>query len=91
MNRSQYLAQRDVQQFIEWLVPHLTDEGSLSHGFVDRRSGRQWQFAGLEDACEQYRWPSRGAFGIPAGETLTDNDQVLRTLRDALQIGRAHV
>ena len=55
MNRSQYLAQRDVQQFIEWLVPHLTDEGSLSHGFVDRRSGRQWQFAGLEDACEQYR------------------------------------
>ena len=51
MNRSQYLAQRDVQQFIEWLVPHLTDEGSLSHGFVDRRSGRQWQFAGLEDAC----------------------------------------
>jgi len=85
MNRSQYLAQRDVQQFIEWLVPHLADDGSLSHGFLDRRSGRRWQFAGLEDACEQYCWPSRGAFGIPAGETLADNDQVLRTLRDALR------
>lgn len=85
MNRSRYLAQRDVQQFIEWLVPNLTDDGNLSHCFVERRSGRQLQFAGLEDAFEQYRWPSRGAFGIPAGETLADNDQVLRTLRDALR------
>jgi hypothetical protein len=92
MHRSQYLGtdtlgtkSHAVRDFIDWLAMNLSSKTLFVHDYVDRRSGRKWQFNGLEDACVQYQWSHQEALGAPAGSTLSTNDAALNALRDALQ------
>lgn len=74
-----------VRDFIDWLASNLASSSKFPHAYTDRRSGRHWQFSGLEDACNQYCWRHRGTLGVPAGHSLDSNHAALSALRDALQ------
>lgn len=92
MYRSQYLGSdtsgvepHAVREFIDWLAGNLSSKTLFMHEYIDRRSGRKWQFNGLEDACERYQWKHRGVPGVPPGNTLASNADALDALRTALQ------
>lgn len=97
MYRSQYLGTdtpstepHAVRDFIDWLAQNLSSKTLFEHHYVDRRSGRKWQFNGLEDACAQYQWKHQGVLGVPPGDTLSTNASALNALRDALQRSLTH-
>lgn len=79
-----------VRDFIDWLAQNLSSKTLFEHHYVDRRSGRKWQFNGLEDACAQYQWKHQGVLGVPPGDTLSTNASALNALRDALQRSLAY-
>ncbi len=81
MQREQYLQVPIVEDFIDWLSQRLADQVACRHSYVDRRSGKHWQFAGLEDACDQYQWPLGNGQG---SADLKANAKVLGALSAAL-------
>ncbi|WP_077048706.1 hypothetical protein [Pseudomonas sp. KK4] len=94
MHRDQYLGKTSnanaghvVRDFVVWLAANLRHPTLFAHQYTDRRTGDQWQFSGLEDACVQYHWKHKGALGSPAGTSLSSNDAALTALGKALQDG----
>jgi len=85
MYRHQYL--HSVSDFIDWFASHLDHPSLFAHSYIDRRTARTLTFPTLFDACLQYRWKHKGAYGSPAGTCLQSNDAALNSLRNVLQRG----
>ncbi|WP_181150719.1 hypothetical protein [Pseudomonas frederiksbergensis] len=83
MNRTQYLTKPVITQFIEWLAVNLNN-GTFSHGYIDRRSRQPWCCAGLADAFTQYKWSHGPYRTLSKGSTAASNDAILKALKSDL-------
>ena len=55
MNRDQYLSDRSVRDFIEWIKPRLCNPGCFSHSYK-MPGNRVVTFNSIYDAFTQYEW-----------------------------------
>lgn len=76
MNREQYLASHDVQQFIEWMRPRLCTEGGFRHRYTDQRG--EWSCTSVFEAYQKYYWHG----DLP--ETQRTLARLSTAMRDAL-------
>lgn len=85
MNRTQYLANSVVKQFVQWLAANL-NTNTFSHSYIDRRSRTPWSCTGLADAFIKYRW-THGPYGSTSkGDTADSNNKVLLALKRDLEL-----
>lgn len=86
MLKANYLGNKDVGNFVDWLAKQLNNK-SLTHKYV-MPANKQVHFAGLEDALQQYDWsfsfkdPSVGSF--VSGNTYRHSDAALAALSAGL-------
>lgn len=85
MIKSTYLANTDVNEFVQWMSAKL-DDGIFARSYKNRRTGEAWSCQSLSDAFTQYYWPHPAIpqLGVPAGATFTENEKVLAVLQKAL-------
>lgn len=74
-----YKQRAEVKAFIEWLAQHLGSNQPLKHEYVNRKTGKRWQFADLYDAFKQYEWYHSGVphLKVSAGSCAVSNNQAL--------------
>lgn len=91
MNKSQYLADKNVKEFVNWLSLELKNKSLLHHYVMPGE--RRVTFTGLEDALEQYDWPFNfqepGTNVIRNGNSFTQNDAALTDLKAGLDASLA--
>ncbi|MFM0500785.1 hypothetical protein [Paraburkholderia caffeinilytica] len=88
MNKSQYLATKEVNAFVAWMSTHL-DDATFAHAYTLRTGNESWTCASLFDAYEKYRWPhvALPEYGLAAGSSFASNLLVLDTLQKELRAG----
>ncbi len=87
MNRSQYLADDHVREFLEWVRPKLSEDGAFVHEYVPAR-GAPWHCRSLFEAHERYQWPFRVRFSgetVTVGRTFEENQAVRDRLAGMLR------
>lgn len=86
MNKTSYLAQADVRDFIDWFACHLSPHSRLGHHYV-KPGKKQVEFGNLADALAKYDWPFSVTWPdgtATAGSTFHDNKAVLASLKTQL-------
>jgi len=88
VNRTAYLSDTDVCDFLAWLDPRLDVPGQFQHAYTSPRSG-PWQCTSVYDAYERYTWPFKTALP-PAdtevvGKTFEESYLVLSSLQTYLR------
>jgi len=89
MNRTEFLRNANVRNFINWMAARL-DTGTFAHTWINRRTRLRWACASLYDAFQNYRWQFRMRLGAEdvRGETFEENsgilDQISAGLRQAV-------
>ena len=89
MNRSQYLADPHVREFLAWVRPKLSQDGAFVHHYVPAR-GSPWNCRSLFDGYEHYDWPFKVALAGESavrGRTFKENQAVLARLAQMLREG----
>ena len=87
LNRSQYLADPSVREFLEWVSPRLSQDGTFVHQYAPAR-GAPWGCRSLFDAYQRYEWPFSVTFpgeAVTKGRTLDENTVVLERLAKLLR------
>ena len=86
MKKSTYLTSPAIIQFVNWLATNL-DNGTLSHRYINRKSGGIWNCDSLYDAYAQYHWPHPALphLSRPKGASFAHNAVTLSALRGNLQ------
>ncbi|MBK9186744.1 MAG: hypothetical protein IPM78_10945 [Moraxellaceae bacterium] len=57
MKKSDYLKDKDVISFLDWLSTRLDVSGSINHQYTNRKTNKPWACDCLYDAYEKYKWP----------------------------------
>ena len=83
MNKQQFLADLDVNSFVDWLAQKLSNK-KLSHHY-GMPSGKNITFNGLEDALTLYEWPFSyveppAHITVRSGRTYSDSAKALTGL-----------
>ncbi len=83
-----YKQRAEVKTFIEWLALHLGSNQPLKHEYVNRKTGKHWQFTDLYDAYQQYEWQHPGIphLKVSAGSCTTSNTSALNALSTDLSV-----
>jgi hypothetical protein len=91
MNKIEFLQNREVSKFVQWLIQKANGTEGLQHSYVNQRTGTQWNCSSIFNAYEGYRWPFSTSFSdgtIIQGESYSESETLLNTLakqlRDAL-------
>lgn len=88
MNKADYLASKDVIPFLDWLSTRLDVSGSITHQYINRKTGAIWACDSLYDAYEKYKWPFsfNDLHGTKQkGFSFAENTVQLGYIRDCLQ------
>ena len=88
MNKADYLASKDVMPFLNWLSTRLDVSGSITHQYINRKTGAIWACDSLYDAYEKYKWPFsfNDLHGTKQkGFSFAENTVQLGYIRDCLQ------
>lgn len=82
-----YKQRAEVKAFIEWLAQHLGLNQPLMHEYLNRKTGKHWQFINLYDAYKQYEWhhPSVPHLQIDAGSCAVSNNEALDAMSTDLR------
>lgn len=88
MNKADYLASKDVKPFLDWLSTRLDVSGSITHQYINRKTGAIWACDSLYDAYKKYKWPF--SFNDLHGKkqkgfSFADNTMQLGYIRECLQ------
>ncbi|WP_205194575.1 hypothetical protein [Burkholderia sp. Ax-1719] len=85
MTKDDYVKDKFVAQFIEWMSAKLDDE-TFAHGYTMRRTGQRWTCTSIFNAYEKYQWRHSGvpSLGVPRGDTFESNAAALAALRAEL-------
>ena len=77
-----YKQRAEVKAFIEWLAQYLGSNQPLMHEYLNRKTGKHWQFTDLYDAYKQYEWHHPGVphLQVSAGSCAVSNEQALDAL-----------
>lgn len=89
LTKTQYLANKDVQDFITWLASKVSN-GGFPHHYFDRKRKQNWSCNDIADALAKYHWPFKGVAGTPsapAGASYSANQAALVAL--TAQLGTA--
>lgn len=86
MRKEEYLHNRTVQDFINWLATHLISE-RFSHSYTIRKNKKDWTCSSIYDAYKNYEWGFSAVpdFGFSAGYSFLENTTALTCLQEALQ------
>ena len=82
MNKSTYLNNATVQEFIGWLAPLIDQPNSLIHSYTNLRPKYNWNCNSIYSAFENYRWGKKNFY-----ETKEELDKLSYSLKKAIQIG----
>ena len=91
MNRSQYLADPQVREFLYWARPKLSEPGAFIHAYQPARD-EPFSCRSLFEAYEHFAWPFRVTIPgetVTAGRTFSENKAVLKRLAEALRTSLA--
>ena len=92
MKIKEYLNNRDVKDFMQWLKPRLDGDVPFIHQYLDRRSGQSWECVSIYDAFRKYHWPFSCRFSDHhfSGSSFSENNQALSFLREQLRASFYH-
>lgn len=88
MKKLDYLEDKDVISFLDWLSTRLDVSGSINHQYTNRKTNKPWACDCLYDAYEKYKWPFsfndlHGA--KQKGNSFAANTVQLKYIRERLQ------
>ncbi len=56
MNKEQYLSQTIIEEFINWILPKISEEGNFCHKYYNAKSKSEWECNSIYNAFENYEW-----------------------------------
>lgn len=56
MNKTTYLKNADVVNFIEWVIPKIDTPGNFKHAYKNLRPRLEWSCDSIYNAYKNYRW-----------------------------------
>ncbi len=85
MLKIDYLNNKEIQRFINWLSRNL-DNSTLEHSYQNRRTKTTIKFNSLYDAYAKYSWnfPALPLLDIPRGNSFPESAEALSKLQLAL-------
>ncbi len=57
MIREDYLNNKDVIEFIEWVIPRINGEIEFNHSYISAKTKKSWSCNSIYNAYEKYSWP----------------------------------
>lgn len=96
MNKTTYLKNADVVNFVEWILPKIDTPGNFKHEYINLRPRKEWSCNSIYNAYENYRWGFKCTLPnneFREGDCYQQSEAVLNIisegLKDSLRAGNA--
>jgi hypothetical protein len=56
MTKEDYLNTKEIQLFIDWILPKISVHNGFCHSYTNRRNNKKWHCNNIYNAYENYEW-----------------------------------
>ena len=89
MKKQEYLEDKIVADFIDWMIPRISGEIEFLHKYINRKDKSIWNCNSIFNAYVNYKW--RFNCVLPeiekiSGSTYKESEQVLRLIEEGMKL-----